>query len=132
MRSRSRWASSSLSWLLQLGQPLPQLGLDRGDRPPHGLVAGDVVGGGEDDQLVEVLAQVSPVSASKWRIRSTCVAEELDAHGLLLVRGVQLDGVAPDPELAPGEDGVVAVVVQVDQLPQQVALVDGVTGPQRP
>ena len=66
---------------------------------------------------------MSPVSASKCRIRSTCVPEELDAHGLLLVGGVQLHGVAPDPELAPGEDGVVAVVVQVDQLAQQVALV---------
>jgi hypothetical protein len=59
---------------------------------------------------------VSPVSASNRR---------------LFVYRVQLDGVAPDPEMSPGEYGVVAVVVEVHQPPQQIALVDGVAGAHR-
>ena len=69
---------------------------------------------------------MSPVRASKLADPLHLVAEELDAHGLLLVGGVELDGVAPHPEAAPGEHGVVAVVVELHQLAQQAALVDGV------
>ena len=44
------------------------------------------------------------------------VAEELDAEGLLLVGGEDLDRVAADPELAPDEVDVVALVLDVDEL----------------
>ena len=51
------------------------------------------------------------------------VAEQLDAQGVLLVGGVHLDGVAPDPELAPHEVGIVALVLHVDEPAQDGALV---------
>ena len=43
------------------------------------------------------------------------VAEELDADGPLLVRGIHLDGVAAHAELVAGEREVVALVLQVDE-----------------
>ncbi len=58
------------------------------------------------------------------------VAEQLDADRRLLVGGVHLDDVAPHPELAAHQVGVVAVVADVDQLAQHVALVDGLAGVQ--
>ena len=115
---------------LQLGQALAELGLDRRDGPPHGLVAGPVVRGGEDDELVDVLAGVAGQGVEAPDPLHL-VPEQLDAHRLLLVDRMQLDGVAPHPEMAAGEHGVVAVVVQVHQLAQQVALVHGVAGPHR-
>ena len=42
-----------LALLLELGQALLELVLDAHDRLPHALVAGDVVRGREDDELVE-------------------------------------------------------------------------------
>ena len=81
--------------------------------------------GGEDHELVDVLPGVTGQGVEAADALDL-VAEELDAHGLLLVDRMQLDGVAAHPEVAPGEHGVVAVVVQVHQLAQQVALVHGV------
>ncbi len=52
------------------------------------------------------------------------VAEELDAHGVLLVGGMHLDGVASNPELAPHQVHVVAFVAHVDELAQRGSLVD--------
>ncbi len=80
------------------------------------------MGGGEHHQLVDVLADVAGEGVEAPDPLHL-VAEELDAHRLLLVGGMELDGVAPHPEMAAGEHGVVAVVVQVHQLAQQVALV---------
>ena len=51
------------------------------------------------------------------------VAEQLDADAALLVGGEHLDGVAPHPELVPGEVEVVALVLQVDEPAQDRALV---------
>ena len=106
-----------LALLLEPGEALLELGLDADDRLPHPLVAGDVVGGREDDELVEhgdLLAgervdHLDPLDL---------VAEQLDADRRLLVGGVHLDGVAPHPELAPHEVHVVALVVHVDELAQ--------------
>ena len=111
--------------LLEDGQPLPQLDLDGLDGPPGRLVPGHVVGGGEDDQLLQIVAQVAGEGVELADPLHR-VAEELDADGLLLVGRVDLDGVAPDPEAAPAEDGVVAVVVEVDQTAEDGPLVDGV------
>ena len=92
------------------------------DRPPHPLLAGDVVGGREHDglaQLVQLLAR-QRVDDGQPLDR---VAEHLDAQHRLVVGRVHLDGVAPDPELAPPERQVVPVVLQVDQAAQDRALV---------
>ena len=46
------------------------------------------------------------------------VAEELDAHGELLVRGLDLERVSADPELAAHQIGVRTLVLDVDEMPQ--------------
>ena len=82
-----------LAGALQLAQPLAQLGLDAEHGPAHALVAGAVVGVGEHDQLLEVVADLAghhvegpdPLDG---------VAEELDPDGAALVGGVDLHGVA--------------------------------------
>ncbi len=56
-------------------------------------------------------------------MRSTLSPKNSMRTAWLLVGGVDLDGVAPDPELPAGQVHVVARVLQVDQPPEQVALV---------
>ena len=51
------------------------------------------------------------------------VAEELDARDRLFVRGMELDRVAPHPELASAQRHVVAFVLHVDELAQDRPLV---------
>ena len=51
------------------------------------------------------------------------VAEQLDAHRELFVGRVKLDRVTPDPELAAHQVHVVALVLHVDQLTKDLALV---------
>ena len=51
------------------------------------------------------------------------VAEELDAGDGLFVRGMELDGVAAHAELAAAQRGVVALVLHVDELSKDRALV---------
>ena len=51
------------------------------------------------------------------------VAEQLDPDGMLLVGGVDLDGVAADPELASHQVGVIALVLHVDESAQDGPLV---------
>ena len=63
------------------------------------------------------------MSGSTTVMRLDLVAEQLDAHGGLVVGRVDLDGVAPHPELAPHEVHVVALVLHVDELAQDRALV---------
>ena len=60
-----------LALLLELGQPLLELGLDAHDGRAHALLAGHVVGGREDDELLELGATFSPVSGSTTMMRST-------------------------------------------------------------
>ncbi len=86
----------------------------------HALGAGDVVRGGEHVgawQLAELLAgeRIDRGDAIDG------VAEHLDAQHRLLVRRVHLDRVAPNPEVAPPERHVVALVLHVDQPAQDVA-----------
>src|SRR5205085_7977745 len=59
------------------------------------------------------------------------VAEQLDADARLLVGREHLDGVAPNAELAPDEVHVVALVLHVDQLAEDGALVALLTRPER-
>ena len=104
-----------LALLLELGQPLLELGLDADDGLGHPLLAGHVVGGRVDGQVL-VLAHLLAGERVDHRDGLDLVAEELDPDRGLVVGGVDLDDVAPDPELAPDQVGVVAVVLHVDQL----------------
>ena len=106
-----------LALALQDGQPLGQLDLDGGDGPAHPVRPGHVVGGREDVQLVPLADDLAGDRVHD-QDPLDLVAEELQAHGPLLVRREDLEGVAPDPELAPDEAEVVAVVLDVDQLAQ--------------
>ena len=95
----------------------------RDDRLPHALVAGDVVRGRVDHQLVEHGDLLTGERVDHLDALDL-VAEQLDAHRRLLVGRVHLDGVAPHAELAAHEVHVVALVAHVDELAQHAALVD--------
>ena len=84
----------------------------------HPFGTGDVVGGGEDPQRVD-LADHLPGQRVQVVQRLDLVAEELDTNGELLIGGNDLHGVAAHPERAAGEGQVVAGVLDVDQQPQQ-------------
>ena len=74
-----------LALRLEPGEALLQLGLDAHDRPAHPLVAGDVVGGGEDHDLGE-LPELLAREGIDDRDPVDRVAEHLDAEHRLLVR----------------------------------------------
>ena len=118
-----------LALLLEVGQPLLQLGLDADDRLLHPLLAGHVVGGREQDEVV-VGADLLARHRVDHQHLLDLVAEQLDAQRRLVVGRVDLDRVAPDPELAPGEVHVVALVLHVDELAEERPLVDLLAGAQ--
>ena len=107
---------------LEPREPLLQLGLDADDCLAHDLIAGDVVRGREHDELGQ-LADLLARERVDDRDAFDLVAEELDARDRLLVRRMQLDGVAPHPEPTAPERGVVALVLHVDELSEHRALV---------
>ena len=107
-----------LALVLELGQPLGQLGLDVAHRPHHALRARDVVGGREDPQLVDLAEHLAGERVQVVQ-RLDLVAEELDAEGELLVRRDDLHGVAAHPERAAVERQVVAGVLHIDERAQQ-------------
>ena len=113
-----------LALLLEPGQPLLQLVLDAPDRPIHPLARGRVVGGREQD---EVLQRPDAVAGERVELpdRLDVVAEHLDAHRRLVVGGVHLDDVAFHPELAPHQRHLVALVLHGDHSPQERPLVVG-------
>ena len=118
-----------LALALQLGQPVGQLDLDAPDRPLHALRSGDVVGGREDvhlgllaDHLTgDRVERVDPLDL---------VAEQLDPDRELLVDRDDLDGVAAHPERAAGEGQVVAGVLHLDELQQQLVAVHLLADPE--
>ena len=111
-----------LALLLEPGQALLQLNLDIGDGALHAVFTRGVVGRGEDREVVD-LAQVLAGDDVDAADALDVVAEELDPYRVLLVRGVHLDRVAPHAELATHEVHVVPLVLHVDQLREDVALV---------
>ena len=111
-----------LALLLELGQLLLQLGLDADRGVGQAVLAGDVVGGRVDGQVL-VLGHLLAGERVDDGDGLDLVAEERDAHRRLVVGGMHLERVAPHPELAPDEVLVVPVVLHVDQLPQHGALV---------
>ncbi len=122
MRIRSRCASSSLPCAFELGEPLCELGLDALDRLDQPLLVGDVVRRREQRERVELLDDLAGERVDADDALDL-VAEELDADRVLLVRGEHLDRVAAHPELVAGEAEVVALVLQLDEPAQDVALV---------
>ena len=111
-----------LALLLEVLQAFAQLRLDGADGPLDDLVAGDVVGGRVDGDVLQLVAHLARHHVEGHDALDG-VAEHLDPEGLLLVGRVDLDGVAPGPERAADEVDVVAGVLQVDQLAQDVPLV---------
>ena len=84
----------------------------------HAFGSGDVVGGREDPQRVDLADSVTGQRVQVVQFLDL-VAEELDAHGQFLVGRDDLDGVSAHPEGSAGEGHVVAGVLHVDQQPQQ-------------
>ena len=103
--------------LLELGDALLHLGIDVRDGRDHLLLRRDVVRGGVDVELV-ALGQHLAGERVKLGHALDLVAEELHAGDEVVVGRLQLEGVAADAELGPGERLVVARVLQVDELAQ--------------
>ena len=107
-----------LALSFQFGQPLLEFGLDRRDGLGHPLRAGDVVGGREDPQRIDLADHVAGQRVQVVK-RFDLVAEVLDAHCEFLIRRDDLHGVPAHPERSPGERHVVAVVLDVNEQSQQ-------------
>ena len=105
--------------LLELTQALAELDLDGADGAADDLVAGHVVRGGVDGNVLELLPHLPGQHVDAL----DGVAEHLDPQRLLLVGRVDLDGVTAGPERAAHQVDVVAGVLQVDQSAQDVALI---------
>ncbi len=103
---------------LELGDALGELLADALERRLHLVRRGDVVRGGEDGEL---LALGEDLAGQRVELldRLDLVAEELDARGHLLVRGLHVEHVAAHAELRASEVHVVARVLQVGELAQQ-------------
>ncbi|CAM5533100.1 hypothetical protein SALBM217S_00878 [Streptomyces griseoloalbus] len=119
-----------LALLLQLREALAELLLDVVDRALQPLGARDVVGGGEDVELLVVADDLAGERVQRGQ-RLDLVAEHLDADGELLVDREDLDGVAADTEGAAREGHVVARVLDVHEAAQQLVAVDLVADAQR-
>ena len=119
---RRRCASSSLSRSSSHFEPLGELDLDALDRAPELLLLGHVVRRREEHQRVVLLDDLAGERVHR-RDALDLVAEELHADAALLVRREDLDRVAPDAELVADERHVVALVLQLDEPPQDLPLV---------
>ena len=112
-----------LALLLELLEPLLQLGLDRLDGALDPLLGQDEVLGGIDLHLLLLLDD-----RARGRVDDgeglDLVAEQLDPEADLLVGRPELDDVPPDAELAAGEVDVVAVVLDVDEPQEHLVAVD--------
>ena len=103
------------------------------DGPLHAVGAGDVVGRGEDEELLDLADHLAGERVQVVEPLDL-VAEHLDPDRELLVDREDLDRVAADPERAAGEGEVVAGVLLDDQRAQQVLALAGLPHPhlQRP
>ncbi len=102
---------------LETGDPLLHLGLDVDDRFLELVLRRDVVGRRVDVDLL-ALGQQLPGQRVELGDPLDLVAEELDPDERLLGGGLELQRVAADTEAGPGERGVVALVLEVDQVAQ--------------
>ena len=114
-----------LALLLQLRLADDQLRLDRLDRVVEAWPRRHVVAGRIDGDLGQPADRLARQRVEGGELLDL-VAEQLDAHAGLLVRGHDLDHVAAHPEGAALELVVVAVVARVHQLGQDLAPVQRV------
>ncbi len=108
---------------IEFGAQLDDGALDRRCR-------GDVLGGGEDRDRVESRQRLAG-ERIEVRDRFDLVAEERDPPGGLGVGGLQLEHVAAHAEPSAAEHGVVAHVLDVDQLAQHLVAIVLLTGGER-
>ena len=109
--------------LAQLGHALVQLLADGPQRALHAFGTGHIVRGREDMRLGHVVDDVAGQRMQRGDAVDL-VAEELDTHGQLLVHRDDLHRVAAHAERAAGERDVVALVLHVHELAQQLVAVD--------
>ena len=115
---------------LKVLQPLRQLLFDLGDGGIHLVLGGDVVAGGIDGHMVQGLDGRAG-DGMKLGDAVDLIAEELYPDGtVLVIGGVQLHRVAPDPEHVPLKGHVVALVPILHQTAQQLVTVHGHAGAQ--
>ena len=111
--------------------PLPKIMLDHRQILLQVGVVGRVVGGGKDGYMGQG-GQHMAADGIDLTDAVDFVAEELDAQGvLLLAGGDDLHHIAPHPEGTTVELDVVAFILDIDQVPQQLFPVDLHAGPQR-
>ena len=112
-----------LALRLQLGGARVQFRADLLDRPLQRLVAGHVVGGRPDRDVVD---RVEDLAGQRVEVLDPLdlVAEEGDPVGRLGVGGHDLQHLAAHPEAAAAEHRVVALVLHLDQLAQHLVAVD--------
>ncbi len=123
--------------LEQLALPLElraarlELGADRGDRA-LGLAVGDVVVRGRPDRdVLEVVGDQFARQRIELRQRLDVVAEEHGAIGGLGIGREDLERLALDAEVAAREHGVVAGVLDRDELVQQRVAIDRLAASQQ-
>ena len=118
-----------LALLLEPREALLQFVLDAADGGVHAFVGGGVVGGGEQDELVELLDAVAGERV-EHPDRLDVVAEHLDADRGLVVGGMDLEDVTLHPELATDERHLVPLVLHGHQAAEHLALVVGLADAQ--
>ena len=109
--------------MLELGQALGELGLNALDGLLHAFGAGHVVGGGEDEDLLDSVDDVPGHGVQRGQ-GLDLVSEELNADGELLVHRDDLHRVAAHAEGAPSEVDVVTGVLHLHEAPQKIVPVD--------
>ena len=129
MRWRSRAPSRARPSASSPADPLLHLGLDVDDRFLELVLRRDVVGRRVDVDLL-ALGQQLPGQRVELGDPLDLVAEELDPDERLLGGGLELQRVAADTEAGPGERGVVALVLEVDQVAQHGVAPVLAAGPQ--
>src|SRR5262249_11060266 len=105
---------------------LLQLALDAFHCLPDALLGGDEVLGRVDVQVFEDAQRFAGGRVDDGQ-GIDLIAEQLDAEGVFLVGGPDLNDVAADAELAALEGNVVALILDVHQAQQQLVAVDGLT-----
>src|SRR4051812_9769527 len=108
---------------MELLEALLKLEPDRLRRLFHRRPGRDVMAVRIDPHAVEARA-LGPRQRVEFADLLDLVAEEADPPGhILVVAGENLEAVAPHPEAAARESDVVALVLQRDELPDDLALV---------
>ena len=124
VRWRRRWDSEQLALLLELGAAGVELAADLGDRVLDHPLAHVVVRRGPDRDVLQVI--LDELSGDRIEVLEMLhlVAEQHDPVRGLRVGGEDLERLTADPKRAPRERGVVARVLDRDELAQQLLAID--------